>query len=118
MFINTYTHMTESLFVKAFGDYPMIRVLDFLLENRTFNYSKSEIAENADVSRTTLDGLWEGVVAEKIIAKTREVGRAVMYKFNPDSPISKKLIELDFVISKQFADTECAKADHKVPVAA
>lgn len=101
--------MAGSLFIKAFGNYPMMRVLDFLLENRIFDYSKSEIAENSGISRTTLDGLWEKLLKEGIIKKTREIGRAVMYRFNPESEISKKLIDLDFAISKQFASSTSSR---------
>ena len=40
----------KSLFVDFFGDYPLIRVLDFLVENEIFDYTKKEICEYADVS--------------------------------------------------------------------
>ena len=93
----------NSLLVKTFGNYPMIRVLDFLLENRTFNYSKSEIARHTKVSRTTLDILLEMLLKEKIILKTR-TGGVIMYKLNLKSEVVKKLIELDFIISKRFID--------------
>lgn len=96
--------MTESLFVTTLGDYPLIRVLDFLLENRTFDYSKSDIAEQANVSRTTLDTFWDNLLKKGIIKKTRIIGRAVMYQFNARSEISKKLIDLDFTLSKQAAE--------------
>ena len=94
----------KSLLIETFGDYPMIRVLDFLLENRIFDYSKAEIARQADVSRTTLDIFWKKLINEGIIKKSRTIGRATLYRFDPDSEISKKLIELDFAISKQYAE--------------
>lgn len=98
--------MTESLFIKTLGDYPVIRVLDFLLENRIFDYSKSEIAKQANVSRTTLDSFWENLLKGGIIKKTRIIGRAVMYQFNSKSEISKRLIDLDFTLSKNIAEKE------------
>lgn len=45
----------NSLFVEFFGDYPIIRVLDFLIENDVFDYSKKDICRNADVSWNTLE---------------------------------------------------------------
>jgi len=98
--------MTESLFIRTLGDYPVIRVLDFLLENRIFDYSKSDIAKQANVSRTTLDNFWGNLLKGGIVKKTRVIGRAVMYQFNSKSEISKKLIEMDFALSKQFAEKE------------
>lgn len=82
----------------------MIRVIDFLLENRIFDYSKAEIARHSGISRTTLDLFWKKLIKDGIIKKSRTIGRATLYRFNPNSEISKKLIELDFVISKQYAE--------------
>jgi DNA-binding GntR family transcriptional regulator len=94
----------KSLLIETLGDYPMIRVIDFLLENRIFDYSKAEIARQAGVSRTTLDAFWKKLVREGMVRKSRAIGRATLYRFNPQSEISKRLIELDFAISKQHAE--------------
>ena len=94
----------KSLLIETFGNYPMIRVIDFLLENRIFDYSKAEIARQAGISRTTLDVFWKNLVNESIVKKSRTIGRATLYRFNPGSEISRKIIELDFVISKQHAE--------------
>jgi len=97
----------------------MIRVIDFLLENRIFDYSKAEIARQAGVSRTTLDVFWKKLIKEGILRKSRTIGRATLYRFNPHSEISKKLIELDFAISKRHAEklpepeTEAKRVSHK-----
>ncbi len=34
----------KSLFVEFFGDYPLIRVLDFLIEQEGFDYSEKRYA--------------------------------------------------------------------------
>ncbi|MFQ6073057.1 MAG: hypothetical protein ACE5KT_10215 [Methanosarcinales archaeon] len=49
--------MEKSLFVEFFGDYPLIRVFDFLLENEVFDYTKKEIAKYSGVSWNTLETL-------------------------------------------------------------
>jgi len=109
----------KSLMIEIFGDYPMIRVMDFLLENRIFDYSKTEIARQAGVSRTTLDIFWKKLIEESIIKKSRTIGRATLYRFDVDSEISKKLIELDFAISKQHAENLLeSEIEHKAPIRA
>ena len=40
----------KSIFVKTFGDYPLIKVLDFLLYSRDFDYPITEIAKNSEVN--------------------------------------------------------------------
>jgi len=40
--------------VECFGDYPLIRVLDFLIEGRDMDYSMIEIANNSGVGWTAI----------------------------------------------------------------
>ena len=96
--------MTESLFLKVVGRTPQLRVIDFLIENRIFDYSKSEISEATGVSRMTLDKVWGELVSNGIIVETRKIGRATLYKLNMDSPLVLGFIELDRTISKEYAD--------------
>ncbi len=35
----------KSVLIEFFGDYPLIKVLDFLVDNRGFDYSKTEISK-------------------------------------------------------------------------
>ncbi len=91
----------ESLFVEFFGDYPIIRVLDFLIENDIFDYSKKDICRNADVSWNTLETFWKKLEKKKIIAYTRKVGKAKLYKLNKSNSTVKKLIELDNNLMKK-----------------
>ena len=91
----------NSLFVDFFGDYPLIRVLDFLIENDVFDYSKKDISRNADVSWNTLETFWKNLEETGVVAYTRKVGRASMYKINRANPIVKHLIELDAKLMKK-----------------
>ena len=59
----------KSLFVEFFGDYPFIRVLDLLIENDIFDYSKKEICGNTEVSWNTLETFWEKIEEKKIEEK-------------------------------------------------
>jgi len=96
----------KSLFLEVFGDSPEIKVLDFLIENRTFDYSMTEVAEHAGIARITISKFWNDLVKQRIVVKTREIGRATMYRFNSENPICKKLIEIDLAISKNHATAE------------
>jgi len=90
----------KSLFVEFFGDYPLIRVLDFLIENDIFDYSKKDIGRNASVSWNTLGGFWKKLEKTGLVTYTRKVGKARMYKVNTKNPIVKQLIELDNKLMK------------------
>ena len=105
----------ESSFVTVMGSTPFVRVLDFLLENRPFDYSKTEIAKNAKVGWSTLYGLWKNLEKTKIVRRTRIVGKSKMYRLNEENPIVRKLIELDAKISEAFVE-QIVEKESEVPV--
>jgi len=104
-----------SSFVLTMGNTPFIRAVDFLLENRPFDYSKTDIAKNAEVGWSTLHGIWKVLEKAKIVKQTRTVGKSKMYKLDEDNPIVRKLIELDAKISDMFAN-EIVEEKMKIPV--
>ena len=94
----------DTLFLKAFGiKSPVFRILDFLMDNKAYDYSKTDIAKGAGISRTTLSSAWENLEKNGLVIETREVGRAKMYKLNLKNPIVKKFIELDNAICDYYA---------------
>ncbi len=97
--------LEKSLFAGFFGDYPMIRVLDFLIENDIFDYSEREIAEHSNVSWNTIRVFFDKLLENGIIIKTRKVGKSQMYKLNTENEIVKKLIELDTKLMLNFMQT-------------
>lgn len=84
----------ETLFRKALGDTPKIRVLEFLIEGRELDYSISDISEGAEIGRTTLFRIWNDLIKTKIIMPTRIIGNAKLYKLNAENLFVKKLIEV------------------------
>ncbi|MDO8643082.1 MAG: hypothetical protein Q7R76_05905 [Candidatus Woesearchaeota archaeon] len=92
-------------FIKTFGDYPLIRVLDFLIYSRDFDYPLTEIAKNAGVNFQTLKKIWPQLEENKIIIKTRTLAGATLYKINMANPVVKKIIELNnFLCWKQVEE--------------
>ena len=96
----------KSAFIETFGESPLIKTLDFFLMFPNFDYSKSQVAEQTGVSRMTMDKIWSNLIKDGIIVKTRNIGRAEMYKLNTENPIVKVLMELDFKLSSAYAEKE------------
>ncbi len=88
--------MEESIFIRLMGNSPTTKVLDFLLTSREFDYSKKEIAENAEISYNTLNSIWSQQLANEVIIKTRRVGKQDMFRLNLEN---RQVNEL-----KQFFD--------------
>lgn len=84
-----------SIFIQTFGDYPLIKILDFLIYSRDFDYPITEIAKNAQVNFQTLKKLWPQIEQNKIVFITRTLGGATLYKLNSENPTVKKIIELN-----------------------
>ena len=101
--------MEESLFIRELGiKSTMLKALDFLMDNEFFDYSKTDIAEGAGLSRATLFKAWPKLEALELVRSTRVVGQAKMYRLNRQNPIVKKLMELDDAISEYFAQKHCS----------
>ena len=104
----------KSSFRVVFGDSPIVKVIDFFLDNREFDYSLTDIAKNADIGWSTLHQFWKEIVILGIVIKTRRIGRAELYKLNMKSSLVKKLIDLDTTISKKLMQEEIGKQKLKV----
>ena len=89
--------MKKSLFIREFGiRSPLLKVLDFLMDNESFDYSKNEIAKSTKLSKATLLRMWPKL---EVLGLITTVDRD-KYKLNKQNPIIKKLIELDDTISE------------------
>tara|TARA_Y100000310_G_C20648734_1_gene798176 strand:+ start:579 stop:908 length:330 start_codon:yes stop_codon:yes gene_type:complete len=104
----------KSSFRVIFGDSPIVKVIDFFLENREFDYSLTDIAKKSDIGWSTLHLFWKDFVKLDIVKPTRRIGRAELYKLNEDSPLVKKLVDLDLAISKKMMKEELDNQNLKV----
>lgn len=77
---------TQTIFIEVFGANPVMKVLDFLITFQLFDYPLTEIAKNAGVSYSTLQTFWHKLEKNKIVTKTRRVGKSDLYKLNTTNP--------------------------------
>ena len=105
----------KSSFRLVFGDSPVIKVIDFFLDNREFDYSLTDIAKQADVGWSTIHQFWKDLVQIGLVKKTRRIGRAELYILNKENPVVKKLLEIDLAVSKSLVEKEIEK--QMIPVA-
>ncbi len=99
--VNCYNIMkNETVFVEVFGGNPITKVLDFLITFQLFDYPLTEIAKNSGVSYSTLQTFWNRLEKNKIVIKTRRVGKSDLFKLNINNPAIKQLIKLDWNLIK------------------
>ena len=104
----------KTFLLKVFGDYPQIKVLDFLLTYREYDYPLSEIAENAGVGWTTIHQFFPSLVEQGLVKKTRKIGRAILYKLNVENEIVQELIDMDKILVNYFIEKELDTVKMKV----
>ena len=50
------------------------------MDNKAYDYSRTDIAKGAVIGRTTLSATWEHLEKNALVSEIRTVGRAKMYK--------------------------------------
>ena len=80
-------------FLDYVGDSPRMRILQYLIEGRDFDYTLTDLL-NAGVSWGTLNALVPKLLELEIVVKTRKIGRATLYKINTENVAVKQLVEL------------------------
>ena len=57
----------KTSFTLVFGDSPVAKVLDFLIDNQEFDYSLTDIAKGAEIAWSTLHEFWQDLVRLEIV---------------------------------------------------
>ncbi|MDE1850587.1 MAG: hypothetical protein KGH54_02215 [Candidatus Micrarchaeota archaeon] len=95
----------ETIFMRLFGTSPTVKVLDFLLTAREFDYSKKEIAENSVVSYNTLNSIWSELLGNKLIVKTRRIGKQDLFRLNQENKEVMLLVKFFDSLLKESIDS-------------
>ena len=87
--------MENSLLLNLTGDMPLFKIIDFLLENKGMDFSKSDIAKGAEISRASLFNYWNEIEKHGIVKVTRSFGKTKLYTLNSKNPVTLKIMELE-----------------------
>ncbi len=88
-------YMEKSLLLNLTGDMPLFRIIDFLLDNKGMDFSKTDIAKGAEISRASLFNYWNEIEKHGIVRVTRSFGKTKLYTLNRKNPVAQKIIELE-----------------------
>ncbi len=84
-----------------FGNGPLVKIIDFFLENRFWDYTKTDIASHSAISRTQLYKVWSVILEAELVKETRKIGATTLYQVNMDSPIMRRLEKLSLTIADE-----------------
>lgn len=104
-----------SAFLKLEGNKVKNIIWNFLVLHSEFDYSMKDIAKFSEVSYTALKEMWKEFVERKIVAHTRDVGKAKMYKLNRGNPQVEKFINYYWSVVDSEVDRLNRKEEVLIP---
>ena len=107
----------KSLLLQLTGDMPLFKIVDFLVENKGMDFTKSDIANGADISRASLFNYWNQLELHGIVKVTRQFGKTKLYTLNSKSRVAKKILELEKALIFESLEKE-SKHNKKILVSA
>lgn len=99
----------DSLLTRALGSSPKLRIIDYLLDYKLNDFTKKEIVEALGMSKLTFYKYFKDLEELGLVAASRKIGRATLYKINLENPMVKMLIEYETKLSLQIAEQEAEK---------
>jgi len=106
----------ETLLLRYLGASPILRIVDFFLDNPLSDYSKNEIAQSLAMSRATFFRYWKQLEKSDALMVTRKIGRATLYKLDRGNEVVKQLIKLDMALARK--SMQQAVEEYEKPIAA
>ena len=104
-----YRAENESLLLKIIGSTPELRIVDFLMDNLTLDFTKKEIMESIGMAKRTLYRALPKLEKERVVKVSRKIGKAKLYKINDENPI----ITYFRKIEKELSLREAIKAEEQ-----
>jgi len=104
-----YKDLGDSFLVKALGYSPKMRIIDILMTNPYFDFSREELVKELGMSKQTLYKNFKDLEELGIVKVSRRIGRAIMYTINRDHPLVRRLDEIVKEMSLQIAKQELEK---------
>jgi len=105
----------ESILLRAFGNSPKLRIIDFFLDNPLFDFTKKEVVEALGMSKQTLYKYFDDLEDLAVVKVSRKIGRARLYKINLENPMIRLIKEYETGLSLQMAEQQMAKMQKPVP---
>ena len=101
----------KSLLLGLTGDMPLFKIIDFLLDNKGMDFSKSDIAKGAEISRASLFNYWNELEKHGIVKVTRSFGKTKLYALNSKNQVTQKIIDLEKTLISEAMSKSAKKKE-------
>ena len=96
----------QSLLATVFGYSPKMKILNYLLDFPTNDFTKKEIIDALGMSKQAFYKYFDSLEEVGIVKVNRTIGKAKLYIVNRSNPVVKDLVNLERKMSMQIADSE------------
>jgi predicted AAA+ superfamily ATPase len=76
----------------------MLKIIDFLIDNKPFDYSKKQIMEESGISKATLFKYFDKLEESGVVKISRTFGKTKLYRINMESLVVKRIVDLEMSI--------------------
>ncbi len=104
--IHTLSVMEESLVLRIYGNSPQMRIIDFLMEFPTNEFTSGEIIENVKMSKTTLYKCIDDLSTQGMIRLSKSKGKAIVCGIDMKNPIIQTIKAGVGITSGEIADKQ------------
>ncbi|WP_316505579.1 hypothetical protein [Nitrosopumilus sp.] len=101
--------MEESVLMSIFGESPRMKIIDYLLEFPTNEFTPSDLVKSIGMSRTTVFREIKNLEEQKMINPVSKLGKSPTFRINLKNPIIKMIQQTIFLKSDSIADQQRAK---------
>jgi len=108
----------SSIIIKTLGDSPKLRIVDFFLDNPLFDFTKKEVIEALGMSKQTFYKYFPDLEEYEIVKVSRRIGKAKLYRINPEHPLVTMLRDYEKEASLQIAEKEADRMRKPIPAKA
>ena len=102
-----------SIFLSLFGRSPQSRILDLFLDNPLYEFTKNEMLAALGMAKVTLYRTLPDIVRSNVVVITRKIGKANLYRLNPESDI---VAHLRYIIRSYSTALALQEAGDEIPV--
>lgn len=111
---NLFTDVTIML-SRIFGDCSQVKLMDFLVAHPWSEFSKTEMADGAQIARPTVYKILDRLLREHLIIETKKVGNIQLYQTNKKSPVIKRISSLQGLLADMELEKQ-KKTCHEPPI--
>jgi|LGOV01.1.fsa_nt_gb hypothetical protein len=96
------------------GNLPVIRILDFLVDNQIGDHTRAEIAHHAEAGPTAMKNDFPLLVRCGVVIETRKIGGVPLYALDTENEMTQSLIKFDDALTEYCTDAVLAAEVEKI----